>query len=109
MNSLITRTARLAAVTVLAAAILAPVAGAGRSSIAASPAQATCHQYCGVEHYRTRLTTTRSLLRTELVRAPAGFDWADAAIGFGIGIGAMSLVFAVGTGIRHLRPANTAS
>ena len=48
-------------------------------------------------------------MRTELLPTSGGFDWTDAAIGFAIGIGAMVLVLAVGTGSRRLRPANTAS
>jgi S1-C subfamily serine protease len=116
MFSRIPHIARLAAVSALAAVILAPAASAGRYSIAAPPPQAsqvaaTCHQYCGFEHYRTGSLPagSRSLLRTELVPASSGFDWTDAAIGFAIGIGAMVLVLAVGTGSRRLRPANSAS
>jgi len=116
MLSQITTAARLAAVSVLAAAILAPAAGAGRYSIAAPPSQrsgpvATCHQYCSgaLPSGGTLPATSHALVRTELVPASAGFDWTDAAIGFAIGIGAMVLVLAVGTGSRRLRPANTAS
>lgn len=116
MFSQISRAARLAAVSGLAAAILVPAAAAGRYSIAAPPPQgstpvATCHQYCGVGHAygNTRLATSRSLVRTELVSSSSGFAWGDAAIGFAIGIGAMVLVLAVGTGSRRLRPANTPS
>jgi hypothetical protein len=116
MYSRITRTVRLATVSVLAAAVLAPAAGAGRYSIAAPPPQksqvaATCHQYCGVDHSygNNRPATSHSLVRTELLPTSGGFDWTDAAIGFAIGIGAMVLVLAVGTGSRRLRPANTAS
>jgi hypothetical protein len=116
MFSQITTAARLAAVSVLAAAILAPAAGAGRYSIAAPPPHrgtpvATCHQYCNgaLPSGETLPATSRALVRTELVPASSGFDWTDAAIGFTIGIGAMVLVLAVGTGSRRLRPANTAS
>ena len=116
MLSQIPRTARLAAMTVLAAAILAPAAAAGRYSIAAPPTQrnepvATCHQYCsGARPTGGMLpATSHALVRTEFVPASAGFDWTDAAIGFAIGIGAMVLVVAVGTGSRRLRPANTPS
>jgi hypothetical protein len=112
----IPRTARLAAMTVLAAAILAPAAGAGRYSISAPPPQtnepvATCHQYCSgaLPSGGTLPATSHALVRTELVSTSGGFDWTDAAIGFAIGIGAMVLVLAVGTGSRRLRPANTAS
>jgi len=116
MFSRIPSAARLAAVSILVAAILAPTAGAGRYSIAAPPAQmnepvATCHQYCSgvLPSGGTLPATSHALVRTELVPASAGFDWSDAAIGFAIGIGAMVLVVAVGTGSRRLRPANTAS
>ena len=109
-------TVRLAAVSILAAAILAPAAGAGRYSIAAPPSHqgkpvATCHQYCNgaLPSGGTLPATRHALVRTELVPASNGFDWSDAAIGFAIGIGAMVLVLAVGTGSRRLRPANSAS
>jgi hypothetical protein len=110
--------ARLATVSVLAAAILAPAAGAGRYSIAAPPQEqsraiATCHQYCNgaVPSGGTLPTTSHSLVRTELVSASGGFHWADAAVGFAIGIGGMVVVLTIGTGRRRmrLRPANTAS
>jgi hypothetical protein len=116
MFSRIPQTARLAAMTILAAAILAPAAGAGRYSISAPPPQrnelvATCHQYCSgaLPSGGTLPATSHALVRTELVTASSGFDWTDAAIGFAIGIGAMVLVLAVGTGSRRLRPANTPS
>jgi hypothetical protein len=116
MLSQIPRTARLAAMTIFAAAILAPTAGAGRYSIAAPPTQrsepvATCHQYCSgaLPSGGTLPATSHALVRTELVSTSGGFDWTDAAIGFAIGIGAVVLVLAVGTGSRRLRPANTAS
>ena len=116
MFSSISRATRLAAVSVFAAAILAPAAGAGRYTIAAPPAQrnepvATCHQSCNaaLPSGGTLPATSRSLVRTELVSSSTGFAWGDAAIGFAIGIGAMVLVLAVGTGTRRLRPANTTS
>jgi hypothetical protein len=116
MRNRIPSAARLAAVSILAAAILAPAAGAGRYSIAAPPPQrdepvATCHQYCtgALPSGGTLPAASHALVRTELVSASGGFDWTDAAIGFAIGIGAMVLVLAVGTGSRRLKPANTAS
>jgi hypothetical protein len=50
-------------------------------------------------------------VRTELVSTSGGFHWADAAVGFAIGIGGMVVVLTIGTGRRRmrLRPANTAS
>ncbi len=110
--------ARLATVSVLAAAILAPAAEAGRYSIAAplphkSHSVATCHQYCSgaVPSGGTLPATRHSIVRTELVSTSGGFNWADGAVGFAVGIGAMVVVFTVGTGRRRmrLRPANTAS
>lgn len=110
--------ARLATVSVLAALILAPAAGAGRYSIAAplphkSYSVATCHQYCNgaVPSGGTLPATSHSVVRTELVSTSTGFNWVDATAGFVIGIGAMVVVLAVGTGRRrlHLRPAKTAS
>jgi hypothetical protein len=98
---------RWAMVSVLAAAILAPAAGAARYSIAAPPPQkaqpvATCHQYCtgAVPSGGTLPDTNRSLVRTELVPTSGGFHWADAAIGFAIAIGGVVVVLAVETGRR---------
>jgi hypothetical protein len=92
---------RFATVSVLAASFLAPTAGAGRYSLAApsrtAAAQqpvATCHQYCaGVPTRGSQAPETRSLVRTELVSSPDVFDWADAALGFGlaVGLGAIGL------------------
>jgi hypothetical protein len=99
--------ARLAAVFVLAAAILAPAAGAGHSRYGATT---SCHQYCSSARSSGRApATTHALVRTELAPSSGGFVWGDAAIGFATGIGAMVLVLALGTGSRRLRTAHTAS
>ena len=103
----IPRAARLAAVVVLTAAILAPAAGAGHARYGAAT---SCHQYCSFTRSSGRApATTHALVRTELDSTSAAFDWGDAAIGFATGIGAMVLVFALGTGSRRLRTAHTAS
>jgi hypothetical protein len=98
---------RLATVSVLAAAILAPAASAGRYSITAPPQQksqpvTTCHQYCrGALPSRTLpAASRRSLVRTELVSISGGFHWADAAIGFAIGIGGALVILVIQTGRR---------
>jgi hypothetical protein len=86
---------RFATVSVLAASIIAPAAGAGRYSLAApsrakvaqqqSRPVATCHQYCGaLPTSGSKAPVGRSLVRTELVASSDGFDWADAAVGFGL-------------------------
>ena len=106
MFILIPRAVRLAAVSVLAAAILAPAASAGRGGPAVST---SCHQYCAALPTGRAPATTRALVRTELASTSAGFAWGDAAIGFAAGIGAIALVFALGTGSRRLRAAHTAS
>jgi hypothetical protein len=103
----IPRAARFAAVCVLAAAILAPAAGAGQGR---SGAATSCHQYCSSARSSGRApATTHALVRTELAPTSAGFEWGDAAIGFATGIGAMMLVLALGTGSRRLWTAHTAS
>jgi len=116
MGRQIKTVAHLGAACFVLTAILASGAWAGRYSIATGPPQkatpvATCHQYCdGVRRSgRTRPEASHALVRTELVPASAGFAWGDAAIGFSIGIGAMVLVLAIGTGGRRLRAANTAT
>ena len=99
--------ARLAAVFVLAAALLAPAAGAGQGRDGAAT---SCHQYCSSAGSPGRApATTRAVVRTELAPTSAGFEWGDAAIGFATGIGAMLLVVVLGTGSRRLRTAHTAS
>jgi hypothetical protein len=113
---------RLAPVLVLATAVLAPTAGAGRYSLAAPPQAAatqmtrpaaTCHQYCSaaVQTRGSQAPATRSFVRRELVPGSAGFRWADAAIGFAVACGGILLVFLiVGAGrrtrIRHVGSAS---
>jgi hypothetical protein len=116
---------RFATMAVLAVSIVAPVAGAGRNSLAAPERAtltrhqpgpiATCHQYCGtvVPMSGSRASAGRSLVRTELVSSSDGFDWADAALGFGLAVscGAVGLiVLSVFTGRRtRVRHAGSAS
>jgi hypothetical protein len=103
----IPQAARLAAVLGLAAAILAPAAGAGQGRYGAAT---NCHQYCSSARSPGRApATTHALVRTELAPTSDRFEWGDAAIGFATGIGAMVLVVALGTGSRRLRTAHTAS
>jgi hypothetical protein len=116
MSRQIKTAARLGAACFVLTAILASGAWAGRYSIPTGPPQratpvATCHQYCDGARRSDRPTpaTSHALMRTELVSTSAGFAWGDAAIGFSIGIGAMVLVLAIGTGSRRLRAANTAT
>jgi hypothetical protein len=102
----IPRAAHLAAVSVLAAAILAPAAGASHGGLGVAT---SCHQYCSSARLPGRApATTHALVRTELASTSPGFDWGDAAIGFATGIGAMVVVLALGTGSRRLRTAHTA-
>jgi hypothetical protein len=119
--------ARLATMVMLAAAVLAPAAGAGRYGPGttsgatltrqASPPAATCHQYCGVAVAPGRgahAPASRAVVQTELVpSADAGFQWADAAVGFGFAVacGAMLLILvAVRAGRRtRVRAAGGAS
>jgi hypothetical protein len=61
----------------VAAAALAPVAAAGTHG---RPPQAP---------------PQRVVVRTELVRAGDGFDWLDAAAGFGVAVGLVALVLLV--------------
>ena len=112
--------ARPATVLLLAAAILAPTAGAGRYGPGRTPGVAlirqesrpatTCHQYCGagVPGRSSRAPAGRAVVRTELVpSSDAGFHWADAALGFAVACGGILLVFlAVAAGRRtRFRPA----
>lgn len=116
MGRQIKTAARLAVACFVVTALLAPGAWAGRYSIATGPPQratpvTSCHQYCDSARRsgRATLATSHALVRTELVSASAGFAWGDAAIGFAIGIGAMAVVLAIGTGSRRLWAANTAA
>ena len=115
--------ARLATVALLAAAALAPTAGAGRWGPSGPPRAAaeqhatrqadTCHQYCGARKQTgvSQAPTPHSLVRTELVPGSDAFRWADAAIGFAAACGGILLVYLiVGAGrrmrIRHLGSAS---
>jgi hypothetical protein len=116
MGRQIKTAACLGAACFVLTAILASGGWAARYSIATGPPQratpvTTCHQYCDVARRSERPTpaTSHALVRTELVSTSAGFAWGDAAIGFSIGIGAMVLALAIGTGGRRLRAANTAT
>jgi hypothetical protein len=94
---------RRAMLLLLAAALFAPAATAGRygpgsssppaSMRASTPPQTTCHQYCGSAAGRqVARKTTPVIVRTELVSAnDRGFDWLAAAIGFGAAWGAILL------------------
>jgi hypothetical protein len=98
------RPARLAAMALLVAAVLAPAAGAGRYPFGtpestqtrqASPPAATCHQYCGATapSGAAQVLPTHAVVQTELVpRSADAFRWADAAIGFAVACGAVLLV-----------------
>jgi len=57
----------------VAAAALAPVAAAGRYNHTQTPPQ-------------------REVVRTELVPASDGFDWLDAAAGFGVAVALVAVV-----------------
>jgi hypothetical protein len=83
----------LATVSLLAAAIAAPAAGAARHE---SRAGSTCHQYCGVgvASRGSGAPAGPAIVRTELVpSSDAGFHWADAAVGFAVACGGILLVF----------------
>jgi hypothetical protein len=68
---------RQAALVLVAAAALAPVAAAGRyGHTPQAPAQ-------------------RVVVRTELVPAGDGFDWLDAAAGFGVAVALVAVVLLV--------------
>jgi len=80
----------------LATAVLAPAGTAGRYSHAAAPST-------------PRAPAQRAVVRTELVPASSdGFDWLDAAAGFGLAIGLAAVVLLVAGGHRT-RPAKSAS
>jgi hypothetical protein len=65
---------RQATVVLVAAAALAPVAAAGRYS------------------HTSKAPPQRVVVRTELVPANDGFDWLDAAVGFGLAIALVAVV-----------------
>jgi hypothetical protein len=68
---------RQATLVLVAATVLAPVAAAGRYG---QPPQRP---------------PQRVVVRTELVRASDGFDWLDAAAGFGLAVVSVGLVLLV--------------
>jgi hypothetical protein len=78
----------------LATAVLAPAGTAGRYTHAATPTT-------------PRPPAQRVVVRTELVPASSdGFDWLDAAAGFGLAIVSVGVVLLVVAGHRpHLRSA----
>jgi hypothetical protein len=84
---------RQVALVLLATAVLAPAGTAGRYSHAAAP--------------NTPRPAQRVVVRTELVQASGdGFDWLDAAAGFGLAIVSVSVVLLVVAGRRpHLHSA----
>jgi hypothetical protein len=78
----------------LAAALFAPSATAGyhrpgTPSRVGSRHATPCHQYCGVARRQSPKLSAPVIVRFE--RAARGFQWSDAAIGFGVGCGAMML------------------
>ena len=110
---------RLATVALLAAAVLAPTAGAGRWGPAGPPRTVasqpetrpagTCHQYCGVG--ASHAPTGRAVIRTELVPSSDAFRWMDAAIGFAVASSGFLLVLLIvgatrRTRIRHVGSAS---
>jgi hypothetical protein len=119
------KAARLATVSILAAAITVPTAGAGRygpgripqpaSAQPESHPAATCHQYCGTgvaARRGVRAPASHAVLRTELVPgSAAGFQWGDAAVGFAVACGGILLAALALLGVRRarLRPAGDAS
>jgi hypothetical protein len=68
---------RQATLVLVAAAALAPVAAAGRHS------------------NTPQAPSRRVVVRTELVPASDGFDWLDAAAGFGVAIASVAVVLLV--------------
>ena len=120
MSSRIPHLVRHTALLLLAAALFAPTATASRYGPGSSTAptrprgnalpQATCHQYCDAVTPRRGAPgpTTPVIVRTDLATSPdQGFDWLDAAIGFGAAWGAMLLGGGVVFAKRraHLAPA----
>jgi len=54
--------------------------------------RATCHQYCGsVDQHLSRQPVPTVRPRIVTVVADAGFNWSDAAIGFGVACGLLFL------------------
>ena len=72
----------------LAATVLVPAAPAGRHS----PAPTT-----------RAPSAQRVVVRTELVPESDGFDWLDAAAGFGLAIATVAVVLLVAVGHRSAR------
>jgi hypothetical protein len=68
---------RQAALVLVAAAALAPVAAAGRYG------------------HTPKAPPQRVVVRTELVPAGDGFDWLDAAVGFGLAVALVAVVLLV--------------
>jgi hypothetical protein len=68
---------RQATLVLVAAAALAPVAAAGRYS------------------HTPQTPPQRVVVRTELVPASDGFDWLDAAAGFGVAVALVAVVLLV--------------
>ena len=76
---------RRATLVLVAAAALAPVAGAGHAAAPRTP----------------RHPPQRVVVRTELVPGSSdGFDWLDAAAGFGLAMASVAVVLLVGAGHR---------
>ena len=74
---------RQAVLVLVAAALLAPAAAAGR----------TCHT--------PSAPPQRVVVRTELVRASDGFDWLDAGAGFGLAMASGAVVLLLVAGHRN--------
>jgi hypothetical protein len=74
---------RQATLVLVAAAALAPVAAAGRYS------------------HTPQTPPQRVVVRTELVPASDGFDWLDAAAGFGLAIALVAVVLLLVAGHRN--------
>jgi hypothetical protein len=74
---------RQAALVLVAAAALAPVAAASWSS------------------HRPQTPPQRVVVRTELVPASDGFDWLDAAAGFGLAMASVAAVLLLVAGHRN--------
>jgi hypothetical protein len=82
---------RQAALVLLATAVLSPAGTAGRYSPTAAPS--------------LRAPAQRVVVRTELVPASSdGFDWLDAAAGFGVAIVAVAVVLLAVGGNRQRLP-----
>jgi hypothetical protein len=74
---------RQATLVLVAAAALAPVAAAGRYS------------------HTPQTPPQRVVVRTEIVPAGDGFDWLDAAAGFGLAIALVAVVLLLVAGHRN--------